>query len=134
MSTPVSGPSSLWVKLGPREWVLQNHRLNPYDRAQRVRTLKHRAYLLAREHLRPVAGPVAILARAYPQRGPLPDADAIAPTVKAVLDGIVAAGIIPDDTGEHVPLVAYGAPRVHRAQDKRGHHIHIQLTPDIPDF
>ena len=39
MILPVSGPSSLWVKLGPREWVLQNHRLNPYDRAQRVRTL-----------------------------------------------------------------------------------------------
>lgn len=58
----------------------------------------------------PVKGPVAIYARAYIRTGPLCDADAIAPMVKAAIDGLVLARIIPDDTGDHVPLVGYGRP------------------------
>lgn len=39
--------------------------------------------------------------------GRLPDPDACAPSLKGVLDGIVDAGVIPDDTGEWVKAITY---------------------------
>lgn len=41
---------------------------------------------------------------------PLPDPGASYPTVKAALDGIVDAGVIRDDTGEFVRLLAFFPP------------------------
>lgn len=46
----------------------------------------------------------------YHGRGRLPDADAIAPTAKAALDGIVDSGIITDDTPDVVRSITYHAP------------------------
>ncbi len=48
----------------------------------------------------------------YPDGRSLPDADAVAPAVKAVVDGIVAAGVLPDDKPPHVQAVTYCAPVV----------------------
>lgn len=48
----------------------------------------------------------------YPNRRSLPDPDAVAPTLKAVLDGLVDARVIVDDTGAYVHAVTYEAPRV----------------------
>lgn len=39
--------------------------------------------------------------------GRLPDPDACAPSLKGVLDGIVDAGVIPDDTGQYVHGILY---------------------------
>lgn len=46
----------------------------------------------------PQLPPCAVIARARYKRLPLPDAGAIAPTVKCVLDGLVDWGCWPDDT------------------------------------
>ena len=48
----------------------------------------------------------------YPSRRSMPDADAIAPSVKPVIDGLVDAGVIPDDSPAYVHQVTYRAPRV----------------------
>jgi hypothetical protein len=48
---------------------------------------------------------------------PLPDPLAEAPTVKAAIDGIVDAGVIPDDTGEYVRSIAF-VPAVHSDRDR----------------
>ena len=39
--------------------------------------------------------------------GRLPDPDACAPSLKGVLDGLVDAGVVPDDTGEWVKAITY---------------------------
>lgn len=39
--------------------------------------------------------------------GRLPDPDAVAPSLKGVLDGLVDAGVVPDDTGEWVKAITY---------------------------
>jgi len=48
----------------------------------------------------------------YPNRRSLPDPDGIAPTAKGVIDGLVRAGFLPDDTGTHVASVTYLPPVV----------------------
>lgn len=41
------------------------------------------------------------------------DPDNLAPSGKAAIDGIVAAGVLPDDDGEHVTAVTYEIGPVH---------------------
>lgn len=45
------------------------------------------------------------------------DTDAIAPTVKAAIDGLVDAKVIPDDTPAHVLGVAYAPPVMGQDRD-----------------
>ena len=56
-------------------------------------------------------GPVTIEALMTVHRGVLPDCDAIAAAVKPVIDGIVDAGVILDDSPEHVRSITYLAPQ-----------------------
>lgn len=48
----------------------------------------------------------------YPTRQSLPDADAVAPALKGVIDGLVDACVIPDDAGEWLASVTYRRPVV----------------------
>ncbi len=48
----------------------------------------------------------------YPDRRSLPDADAIAPAVKGAIDGLVDAGIIPDDSAAYLHGVTYRPPKI----------------------
>lgn len=58
---------------------------------------------------------VTISAQAvYPTARSLPDADAIAPSVKGVIDGLVARGVLDDDGPKSVRSVTYLAPIVDR--------------------
>lgn len=45
------------------------------------------------------------------------DTDAVSPSVKAAIDGLVDAGVIDDDTPTHVPSITYRAPTI-----GTGHH------------
>ena len=56
-------------------------------------------------------GPVTIEALMTVRRGVLPDCDAIAAAVKPVIDGIVDAGVILDDSPKHVRSITYHAPK-----------------------
>jgi crossover junction endodeoxyribonuclease RusA len=40
----------------------------------------------------------------------MPDPGACYPTAKAAIDGLVDAGVIPDDSGAHVRYLGFGAP------------------------
>ena len=56
-------------------------------------------------------GPVTIEALMTVHRGVLPDCDAIAAAVKPIIDGIVDAGVILDDSPKHVRSITYHAPK-----------------------
>ena len=47
----------------------------------------------------------------YP-KGPLPDTGGIAPVEKAIVDGLVDAGVLPADTGDHLAGVLSLPPRL----------------------
>jgi hypothetical protein len=79
---------------------------NNAHRAGVVKKYRRKGRLLCQELLRSrpdrvLEYPVEVWARAFPPRS-LTDAAAIAPTVKAILDGVVDAGLLPDDSGEYV--------------------------------
>lgn len=59
---------------------------------------------------------VEITVRPFYDKGPLPDTDAVHPSVKAVIDGLVRYGVIPDDSGEHVRSLTYQAPLLSRGR------------------
>jgi crossover junction endodeoxyribonuclease RusA len=48
----------------------------------------------------------------YPDRRSLPDPDGVAPAAKGVIDGLIDAGIVPDDSGDYVASITYHAPVV----------------------
>ena len=47
------------------------------------------------------------------------DAGACAPEAKAAIDGLVDAGIIPDDSGDHVPWIMFNRPEIGHADGLR---------------
>ncbi|MSS84517.1 hypothetical protein FYJ24_07010 [Actinomycetaceae bacterium WB03_NA08] len=126
--------STLMVPISPDEWLLQNHRVHYQAASLKRVAIKNKTAWLAKTNLEPAKGPVAIYARAYIRTGPLCDADAIAPMVKAAIDGLVIAGIIPDDTGEHVPLVGYGRPARDRTLKPKMHALQLVLTDQYIPF
>ena len=124
----------LTIPVSPEEWTLQNHRLHPQAKAKKVKALRNKAGWLARQNLEPVIGPVAIFARAYIKSGVLPDADAIAPMVKAAIDGLVDARILPDDSGQYVHLIGYGRPARDRTLKPRMRALMLVITDQYVPF
>lgn len=65
---------------------------------------------------------IGIIIQPLYDKGPLPDTDAIGPTVKGIIDGIVTGkprksappgyGVVPDDSGKYVAYVCLLAPIV----------------------
>jgi hypothetical protein len=53
-------------------------------------------------------------------RAPVADTGACYPAVKAAIDGLVDAGVLPGDTGQHLPSITFLAPiRVGKDQVER---------------
>jgi Holliday junction resolvase RusA-like endonuclease len=62
----------------------------------------------------------------YPTRSSLPDLDGIAPALKAVLDGIVDAGVLTDDRYPFVQRITYDPPVIAKGQPAA---LVVTLTP-----
>lgn len=86
----------------------QRRRQHWSRQSKSARVWKHAGAVLARAHRIPTLTAVTVECWGrYPDRRSLPDPDGLAPGLKAVLDGIVQAGVIPDDTPAHVRGVTY---------------------------
>lgn len=79
--------------------------------AAKRRPWRDATVVLARAERIPALPAIDLTAQArYRTRRSPSDTDACAPTVKGVLDGLVLAGIVPDDSPRHVASVTYLAP------------------------
>lgn len=109
--------------LGP--WTLVVDHLGRPTTTNRAHNMHHRAVSADRKRWREAgcvlarAARIPVLERVvvecwgrYPNRKSLPDPDAVAPALKGVLDGLVDAGVIRDDSGEFVDAVTYRRPVV----------------------
>ena len=113
---------------GKPAWLTQNQvrRLHHQAHAQAARAWRNVAAWQARaDRIAPVASPVLIvceIARTSPRRL---DADAVAPTCKAVIDGLVDAGVLAGDGPDDVAAVTYVAEAGRAAVDS----LTLTLTP-----
>jgi len=85
----------------PAEWINSNQRLNRYVMADRVKAWRNAAHRAAFE-AGSFDGPVRIVCTIHKTRAGRWDAGNLYPTAKACVDGLVDAGVLPDDSNEWV--------------------------------
>lgn len=61
----------------------------------------------AREEGVPPMQWINVTVQPFQKRGPLQDTAACNPAAKAAIDGLVDAGVVPDDTGEYVRQITF---------------------------
>ena len=112
-------------------WLTQNdvRRMHWAEHGRRVAQWKTLAMLAARPRPK-TPMPVRVAVHAWPEKsGRMFDGDAIAPSVKACIDGLVLAGVLVDDTPTWVGPVTYQPPERVAAGRYR---LRLELIP-IPD-
>lgn len=80
---------------------------NRWERAAHVKEWRETFTWLAKKERIPRMQWVNIIAQPFQKRGRLQDTAACNPSVKAAIDGIVDAGVLPDDTGEFVRQITF---------------------------
>ncbi len=78
---------------------------NRFGRAEATKDWRMMGFLSARQM--PKADWIQVVAQPHQQRGRLQDVAACNPSVKALIDGIVDAGVIPDDSSEYLREVRF---------------------------
>lgn len=88
----------------PCSWLNSNQRLHRMVSAARIRSWRFTARdaAMADDHWAPFQRPVHIVCTIHKTRTGRWDAGNLYPTAKAIVDGLVDAGVIPDDSNEWV--------------------------------
>ena len=88
----------------PCDWLNSNQRLHRMVSAARVRSWREEAHAAAAlsDAWAPFEAPVHIVCTIHKTRAGRWDAGNLYPTAKAIVDGLVDAGVIPDDSNEWV--------------------------------
>ena len=87
-----------------------NDRLHWRANAQAVKALRYEAQMEARAQWgvpRPLPTPVTVTVEHHTRTRRTTDTANIAPAVKAIIDAVVAAGWLPDDTPEFVSAIVF---------------------------
>src|SRR5512139_4032897 len=88
----------------PCDWLNSNQRLHRMQQAERVRVWRSAAFdaAMTRNGRGGFDQPVHIVCTVHKTRAGRWDAGNLYPTAKAIVDGLVDAGVIPDDSNEWV--------------------------------
>ena len=99
----MAGDARVWVISVPGRPVTENafRRMHFHARSDYSLQWKHAAEVLAREAKIPSLESMHIIVRPFVTRRPFPDVAACASTVKACIDGLVDAKVVPDDDPSH---------------------------------
>lgn len=85
----------------PTDWINSNDRRHHFAKAKLTKAWREAGRIAAHGH-KPFTGTVQITAHIWKIRGGRWDAANYWPTVKAIVDGVVTAGVLDDDDWEHV--------------------------------
>ena len=80
---------------------------NRWERASHVKEWREAFAWLAKKERIPPMRWINVTAQPFQKRGRLQDTAACNPSVKAAIDGIVDAGVVPDDTGDFVRQITF---------------------------
>lgn len=87
--------------IAPCEWINSNHRTHRMVEARRVKAWRDAARAAA-DQCASFVGPAHIVATIHKTRAGRWDAGNLYPTAKAIVDGLVDAGVFVDDSNEYV--------------------------------
>ena len=120
---------SVVIDVPAGEWLTSNGRYHWAQKAGRTRALRVRAALAARAARIPPMARARITVHVHGRTRARTDPANAYPAVKACIDGLVDAGILPDDDAAHLdgPDMRLGDPDPHLPT---GHH---RLTVNITD-
>lgn len=80
---------------------------NRWNRAAHTKEWREAFAWIAKKERLPKMRWVNVTVQPYQKRGRLQDVAACLPSAKAAIDGIVDAGVLPDDSGEYVRMVTF---------------------------
>lgn len=83
---------------------------NRWGRAESTKEWRETFTWLARKEKIPAMKWINVTAQPFQKMGRLQDTAACNPSVKAAIDGLVDAGVIPDDSGEYVRMIIFMPP------------------------
>ena len=96
---------SITLEIPDAIWLSANQRIHWSEKARRtrwVRVMAKSAAIRSPKHQRAVITAWV----GYPRAGRVDPANA-SPLVKAAIDGLVDAGVLPDDNSDHLPAVTF---------------------------
>ena len=98
-----------WILTYPKKPLTTNaeRKGNRWGRAEHVKEWREAFAWIARKHRVPRMRWISVIVQPAQKRGRLQDTAACNPSVKAAIDGLVDAGVIPDDSGEFVRDITF---------------------------
>lgn len=125
--------TALTIRVPANLWLTSNQRLHWSTRMRRIRML--RAYAASEARIHGLAGKrlgpcvvTAVIGYPTARRADPTNAE---PTVKAIVDGFVDAGVWDDDDHNHLPLVAFA--RDPKKSPKDTHNVTLIIREQEPD-
>jgi hypothetical protein len=105
--------TSLEIRIPDNEWLSANDRLHWRPERNRKKALRSRGAFTARSSGLVVPTPCIVVAEIGLRATGRADAENAAPTAKCLIDGLVTAGALPDDSSEHITATTFRlGPRV----------------------
>lgn len=99
----------MWTLHIPGQVINANDRDHWAAKARKVKALRHAAHIMARAEKIPALTHATVALTYIPPRAGRRDVDNLVPSLKALCDGLVDAGIVPDDTPDymtkHMPTI-----------------------------
>jgi crossover junction endodeoxyribonuclease RusA len=103
-----AAPLRFTIEYGARPWTTNAERKGSrWERADRTKEWRNAFYWLAKQQRIPAMTRVVIVVEPWQAGGVLADTAACNPAAKAAIDGIVDAGVIPDDGPEFVAEIRF---------------------------
>jgi hypothetical protein len=100
------------LELAQRPWTTNGERAgNRWERAELVKTWRSAFHVLAKSEKMPEMEWISVTVEPHQKGGRLQDVGACNPAVKAAIDGIVDAGVLPDDSPKYMKSLIFLAPQ-----------------------
>ncbi len=100
------------LELAQRPWTTNGERAgNRWQRAELVKTWRSAFNILAKSEQIPEMEWISVTVEPHQKGGRLQDVGACNPAVKAAIDGIVDAGVLPDDSPKYMKSLIFLAPQ-----------------------
>lgn len=100
------------LELAQRPWTTNGERAgNRWERAELVKTWRSAFHVLAKSEKIPEMEWISVTVEPHQKGGRLQDVGACNPAVKAAIDGIVDAGVLPDDSPQYMKSLIFLAPQ-----------------------